>query len=68
MINNQYQPKGGMCMSCTSINRDCSHLPFNTMQVIDSYNDIKIVKCSEYIRFTKVMSLFLSKTKTQQEA
>lgn len=50
----RYQPKGGMCATCRHFNRGCSHLPFSTMPVIDSYIDedgvAYIVRCKEFER------------------
>lgn len=43
-------PKGGMCVGCANIKKDCSNLPFNTMPVISSYKNIVTVKCTEYTK------------------
>jgi hypothetical protein len=45
-----YQPKGSMCCNCSHWFRDCSHLPFKTMPVIESQGNIRVVKCHEYIK------------------
>jgi hypothetical protein len=49
-----YHPKGGMCVTCRHFERGCSHLPFKTMPVIDSYVDdtgvVYIVKCADFKR------------------
>lgn len=49
-----YQPKGSMCTSCQSRDRDCSSMEFRTMQRL-STTDVNgeattIVRCSEYQR------------------
>lgn len=51
----QYQPKGGMCATCKHKHRDCSHLKFDKMPVIDysALQKIKIVACREYERSAK---------------
>jgi len=43
-----HQPKGSMCMNCKNNKQDCSELPFNTMPVIETWNNIKIVACKNY--------------------
>jgi hypothetical protein len=47
-----YQPKGRMCASCVHFFRNCSHLKFAEMPVIetDKKTGVKIVKCTEYER------------------
>jgi len=47
-----YQPKGGMCATCSKIKNDCSELPFETYPKIGRYKDglfeIVLVKCLEH--------------------
>ncbi len=46
-----YQPKGGMCLTCTKAQADCSALPFEQMRVIQIYADgTRAVKCIEWVR------------------
>ena len=44
-----YQPKGSMCMSCMYSRKDCSHLDFASMRVIDVTPSASIVRCTEYV-------------------
>lgn len=46
----QHIPKGGMCRTCAHRDRDCSSLPFRSMQVISKSKDVSIVRCTEYQR------------------
>lgn len=44
-------PKGGMCMSCTQADKDCSGKDFSSMQPIKIYPDgVKAVKCVDFER------------------
>ncbi|EJM09797.1 hypothetical protein PMI21_05529 [Pseudomonas sp. GM18] len=45
-----YQPKGGMCATCTHAHRNCSHLPFITMPVIKVDGQTVIVRCTDFQR------------------
>lgn len=45
-----YQPKGGMCKTCSKRHNDCSRLPFNTMPPHTRDGDTVIVICKEYKR------------------
>lgn len=46
-----YQPKAGMCMTCTKIKHDCSNLPFATMPPLRTFDDgVTVVKCTAYER------------------
>lgn len=53
---NTYQPKGGMCLTCVHKDRNCSHLKFDEMLVIDKESLLggrfieNIVKCSEHVK------------------
>lgn len=50
-MNVEKVPKGFMCVSCTHVNRDCSHLPFDTYRPIIKHKDGVIeVKCEEFKR------------------
>lgn len=57
-----YHPKGSMCAACVHAQRDCSHLPFDTMPVIERYmltgykHGIPgvVVRCTEFVRKEKV--------------
>tara|TARA_R100000027_G_scaffold66875_1_gene63804 strand:+ start:939 stop:1103 length:165 start_codon:yes stop_codon:yes gene_type:complete len=51
-----YQPKGGMCATCTRRDDDCSHLPFYQMPVISKFKDAAIVRCTQYQRETQEAS------------
>lgn len=50
MSDIKFRPKGSMCMVCEHIDRDCSHLPFHNMLVIEIANDFRVVKCNEFER------------------
>ena len=54
----RYQPKGRMCSSCQHKHRDCSHLPFNEMPVIEKYiqTGVMVVKCVDFTKDTKYVS------------
>lgn len=46
-------PRGQMCITCTALYKDCSHLDFVNMRVIEKEVPIddefyQIVKCNEY--------------------
>jgi hypothetical protein len=44
-----------MCAACAHAPRDCSGLPFETMQMIDWDADkTRVVRCSEYLRVDPV--------------
>ena len=45
-----YHPKGGMCLTCGHAQRNCSHLPFSTMPVIERYDRVARVRCTGYVR------------------
>lgn len=45
-----YHPKGGMCLTCQHARRDCSHLMFSKMPVIERYNLVARVRCTGYAR------------------
>lgn len=48
-----YQPKGGLCASCTKSVRghECHKLPFHSMPVITTTDTgVKLVKCTEHDR------------------
>ncbi len=51
-----YQPKGSMCSVCEHLFRDCSHLPFSTMEVMEKNKNLAnctielVVKCTEFQR------------------
>lgn len=47
----KFQPKGGMCQTCTRWKEDCSSLKFDEMPVISTTTDgVCIVKCLHYAR------------------
>jgi hypothetical protein len=48
-----YVPKGSMCMSCKYAKRDCSNLPFSTMQPMSKRGDVVTVKCTQYVQKEK---------------
>ena len=48
----EYIPKGGMCATCKHQDRDCSHLPFNEMRIIDYNETLAVVKCDEFERYS----------------
>lgn len=46
-----FYPKGGMCVSCAHLARDCSHLDFAAMYPIKRNDDrTTAVRCSEFQR------------------
>lgn len=46
-----HQPKGGMCSTCVHlVLRNCSHLPFESMPVIEVSDNVKIVRCTDHQR------------------
>lgn len=56
----RYQPKGGMCMTCThALSRNCGDLPFSTMPVIGrdplprDASTVLIVRCTEFVRLPR---------------
>ena len=49
-----YQPKGGMCRTCSHAKRDCSTLPFGSMPVIERLGSVAIVRCTGRLRFLSV--------------
>lgn len=54
MSESNYAPVGGMCRSCEHLNKDCSHLPFNTYKVaLKSQDGWNYVACKEYTKRDK---------------
>lgn len=51
-----YQPKGGMCTTCTRRDNDCSRLPFHEMPVMSKCAGTAIVRCTQYRRETQEAS------------
>lgn len=50
----EHYPKASMCLVCEHAKRDCSNLPFHTMQVLrKDADDRKAVKCNEFKRRTQ---------------
>jgi hypothetical protein len=54
-MKNEYQPKGGMCMTCKHFNRkECANLPFKDMRVLSSWiskdktTKHHVVRCTDY--------------------
>jgi len=52
---NTYQPKGGMCLTCAHKDRNCSHLKFDEMKVIQKELLAGVIKshiviCTEHVR------------------
>lgn len=45
-----FQPKGGMCGTCTNAKADCSGLPFDLMPVIERTPEAIIVRCTQHQR------------------
>lgn len=45
-----FQPKGGMCQTCTRAAADCSGLPFDLMPVIERTAGAIIVRCTQHKR------------------
>ena len=45
-----FQPKGSMCMTCKHATRDCSHLLFHDMPVIEQYYLVARVRCTEHVK------------------
>ena len=43
-----HQPKGGMCMSCQHVNRDCSWMDFESMPKMKQAEELVIVKCTGF--------------------
>jgi hypothetical protein len=39
-----HQPKGGMCLRCTRAAARCSHLPFESMSVIEQAQGVTVVR------------------------
>lgn len=50
----QCHPRGEMCLSCTKLHNNCSHLPFNEYYVIEQYEQdgitFKSTRCKEFSR------------------
>ena len=44
----KYIPKGGMCMSCQHVNRDCSWMDFESMSKMKQAEELVIVKCTGF--------------------
>jgi len=42
-----YQPKGSLCFHCIHKARDCSHLPFHEMCVVEQVWNVRIVRCTD---------------------
>lgn len=49
----EYIPKGGMCSICTRVGSNCATLPFDTMPVIEKYENLRVVRCTKWARRTK---------------
>ena len=46
-----HYPNGGMCMSCTKLLDNCSHLPFCEMRVTKKDKDgCKMVLCTKHVK------------------
>ncbi|MFK5951017.1 MAG: hypothetical protein QM500_19870 [Methylococcales bacterium] len=43
-----FQPKGGMCATCQFKLKNCSHLDFSSMPVIQRTDNAHIVRCAEF--------------------
>lgn len=43
-----HQPKGSICMACTKLHDNCSHLPFSTMPAMSKSKNRVIVRCTEF--------------------
>lgn len=56
-MTNNYQPKGGMCMSCQYKARNCERLKFNEMPVIARYGNTAIVRCVQHTREATIAGL-----------
>lgn len=56
----RYVPKGSMCGTCRHQARNCGHLPFHEMRVIevDDHDDqwVMVVRCTEYVRAAAAMA------------
>lgn len=54
MSNALHHPRGEMCLACTKLKDNCSHLPFNTYYVIETYEEgkdtFKSTRCKEFKR------------------
>ena len=44
----KYIPKGSMCAVCKNRFNDCSKLPFDAMEVIETDGTYAVVKCTEF--------------------
>ena len=45
-----YQPKGGMCIKCSHLDKNCADKDFSKMPVIEKIEEALIVKCVDYNR------------------
>jgi hypothetical protein len=45
----EYQPKGLLCLNCARVKFDCASLPFHAMPVIGEWQGVKIVRCIEHV-------------------
>jgi hypothetical protein len=53
-----HQPKGSLCINCAHVDRDCSFLSFDEMQVIKSIDtSTQVVMCDDYNRIEKEYSV-----------
>lgn len=43
-----HQPKASICMACTRLHDNCSHLPFSTMPAMSKSKGRIIVRCTEF--------------------
>lgn len=61
-VQNQYQPKGGMCVTCKKLFNNCSKLHFENMPVISTTADGQvIVRCTAHSRFNAGLGAQLEK-------
>lgn len=48
-----HHPKGSMCTACAHRDRDCTHLDFQAMSVIERYGlTFAVVRCTDFTRPT----------------
>ena len=43
-----HQPKASLCMACTRLHDNCTHLPFSTMPAMSKSKGRVIVRCTEF--------------------
>ena len=43
-----HQPKASLCIACTKLHDNCSHLPFSTMPAMSKSKGRVIVRCTEF--------------------